>query len=101
MAYTKSLPRVANKLKKLIKERIKSLGLIDTGAMYDSIMVYPYEDTDGEIGFTVKAEDYFKYLDGDYNIIDYCVNSKEFKDYLRDSLIEDINTDIEDYLRIL
>lgn len=99
MAYKKSAAKVANYLKKLLKQRIKDLGLVDTGQMYDSIMVTPYEDSDGELGFTVKAEDYFKYLDGDYNIVDYVVNSKEFTNYLKNALIEDINTDIEDFLK--
>lgn len=93
MAYRKSWDRIASKLQKLLKARIKQLGLIDTGLLYDSISVYP----DGDSSFIVKAEDYFKYLDGDYNIISYCVNSKEFLDYVEQSIKEDINIELEEF----
>lgn len=92
MAYRKSWDRIARKLQKLIQARIKQLGLIDTGLLYDSIAVYP----DGDSGFIVKAEDYFKYLDGDYNILEYCINSKEFIDYTKETIENDINIALDD-----
>jgi len=96
MAYKKSTARVANKLKALIKARIKQLELIDTGALYDSIFVYPDGDS---YNYTIKSEPYLKYLDGNYNIIEYCIDSKEFQDYIKESISEDIEIELIDFLK--
>ena len=98
MAYKKNTKRVANKLKALIKERIKQLGLIDTGALYDSIFVYPDGDT---YNYTIKGEYYLKYLDGDFDIIEYCINSKEFQDYIKESVAQDyIEYEIDEFRKL-
>jgi len=98
MAYKKSTGRVANKLKGLIKDRIKQLGLIDTGQLYDSIMVYPDGDT---YNYSIKGEYYLKYLDGDFDIIEYCINSREFQDYIKESVAQDyVEYEIEEFKKM-
>lgn len=91
---TKNQNKIANKLKALIKKRIKDLGLIDTGALYDSIEVWP----DGNYNFDVTGELYLKFLDGGtdrgiraYHIIDYVVNSDEFINYVAEEIASEIN----------
>ncbi len=82
--------KIANKIRKMIKQRIKDLGLIDTGLMYDSIFVYP----DYKGNFTIESEDYFKYLDEPYNITEWVFNSEEFLDFVNETIEADIEKQI-------
>lgn len=96
--YTPGPTRIANKLKSLLKAKIKEYDLIDTKLMYDSIWVEP----DGEYGFIIHAEHYFKFLDEGtvyipaYNIVENTINSKEFQDYVADTILQEIVYQIED-----
>lgn len=90
--YKKSMDRIAKKLTTLLRKRIKQLDLIDTGLMYDSIEVV----VDSGTSFSIITTDYFKYVDGNYDIIDYVLNSKEFTDYAAESLTDDIEISLEE-----
>jgi len=70
--------RIAKKLKSMIQARIMELDLIDTGKMYWSIKVNWYNQND----FEVKAVDYFKYWNSDYNIVDGIIESSVFQEYV-------------------
>jgi hypothetical protein len=84
--------KIANRIRKLIKARIKEQGLIDTGLLYDSIFVYP----DGQGGFEIQAEHYFQYLDEPYDLSDYVFNSIELVEYMEQVLGEAIELEIDD-----
>lgn len=81
--------RIARKMEDLIKKSIKDYGLIDTGAMYDSIEV-----TVNASGYEISAVEYFKYHNSDYNIVKDVVESNEFISFMEDMFVEDINKDI-------
>lgn len=72
-----------NKIKELIrtklKDRIKELGLVDTGRMLDSIDVSIRETNDG-FDISIMAVDYFEFVDAKYNISEPVLNSDEVTD---------------------
>lgn len=96
--YTPGPARIANKLRAMLKAKIKELHLIDTGALYDSIFVEP--DDNG--GFIIYAEPYYIYLDEGtenipaFNISEETINSKEFQDYISTVMIDEIEYEIRD-----
>lgn len=53
-----------------LKTRIKSLGLIDTGDMLDSTKAVVRIGSAG-LDIEIESEDYYVYVDGEYNITDY------------------------------
>lgn len=69
-----------NKLQQLItkrlKIRIKSLGLVGSGKMLSETEAKVIFTNDG-IDIDVESTTYFKYLDGEYNIIDYVLNESD------------------------
>lgn len=69
---------IADKIEELIKADIKEKGLIDTGAMYDSIIVTPDDNGD----YIISAVDYFVYVNGNYGITDDVFASKELDDFI-------------------
>ena len=79
MSYKKDLEKIANKVKDLIKADIQSKGLIDSGRLYDSITVSVKLNNDNSFKFDFMTEDYFKYVDGRYNIIRDVTSSSQFK----------------------
>jgi hypothetical protein len=52
-----------NRLAQLLKREIKSLGLIDTWAMYESIRISATMEALGTLDITINAMYYYKYLD--------------------------------------
>lgn len=82
--------KTANFLEKLIKDKIKELGLVKSGKMMNSIKVIP----DNELGFSVKAVDYFEFLNQTHNIINSVIDTKEFVDYFSNDIVNNINDDL-------
>lgn len=72
--YSAELYKEKTQLEELItaeiKNRIIDLDLIDTGALYASIKT-TITLTDNGYTTDVKGKDYFKYVDGNYGLIDY------------------------------
>lgn len=64
----------ANELTRLFKEELTKQGLVESGALRDSIRWYVVETPQG---FTLKMEalDYFQYLDDRYNITNNVLRS--------------------------
>ena len=72
---------IAKKIEDLIKQKITDDGLVKTGAMRDSIKVFPVAG-----GFDVSAVPYFLYLNSEYKIMEEVVNSSEFNTWLSNYL---------------
>jgi hypothetical protein len=62
-----------------LKARVKQLGLVDTGKLVGSIKC-TLQFTSAGFDVNVDGVDYFKYLDGDYNIVDFVLSSKFVSD---------------------
>lgn len=88
------LNNIEKALRKAIKKDIINKDLIDTGEMLRSIDVIAVADEDKLI-LDVIATDYFKYVSGNYDVMEDALNSKEFKDGL-DDYVEDFVTNIID-----
>lgn len=82
---------IANKIEELIKADIQAKGLIKTGAMYDSITVYP----DGFDDYIIQAVDYFKYVDGNNDITKDVFASKELSDFIEKEYVKGIEKELE------
>jgi hypothetical protein len=54
-----------------LRRLVKSKGLYDTGALYESIEVYAEIDNFGVLEITVEAMDYIKYLFEPFGLIDF------------------------------
>ena len=69
-ALTKQLEKDVTKA---LKDRIINLDLIDTGLMlsktHSKITIRGFD-----LDLNIKSTDYFKYLDGDYDIVDWVLN---------------------------
>ena len=72
-------------LVKLIKDDIKKKGLVDTGKMLSSVEV-KLSNLSGSIVLDVLIEDYFKYLDSRYNILDDVTSTREWNEALEDEV---------------
>lgn len=77
MALKNELAKQSKLIAELIKKEIKRQGLVETGALFSSIKPkIKVQDT----AFTVEieAQDYYKYLDGRYNITENALNGPAF-----------------------
>ena len=81
---------VEKELERLIKKKIKDEGLVKTGKLLKSISV-SYKN--GE--FEVTAEDYYAYLDEEYNISEGAIYSNEFISFFESHLAEQIEKNIK------
>lgn len=70
-------------LTNLLKSIITQKDLIDTGLLRNTIKC----EFDEDLNINVDAQDYFKYLDEPYNVIEDFMNTLEF-DTLYDEAIE-------------
>lgn len=82
MNYSSKTKLLKNKLEEEItngvKKRISQLDLIDTGKMINTFGVeISFEDDGLDIEFSTTK--YFKYVDGNYNITNYVLESKKIK----------------------
>jgi len=64
-----------------LKQTITQLGLVNTGKLRDSIIVYIDVKSDTVL-MDVKSEDYIKFLIEPYNIVETWVEKPGFKDAL-------------------
>jgi hypothetical protein len=82
---------ISNKIEELIKERIKDLGLVKTGKLLNSIKV----SSDSEGNFSITAEDYYNYLDEEYNISRYVLEGSELISFIENYVSTQIEKNIE------
>lgn len=68
---------ITRKIEYMLKEKIRTEGLVKSGKLYDSISV-KYESG----VFKIEAEDYFKYLDEEHKISQSVFNSQELADFI-------------------
>jgi len=78
MDLNKELNAASVLLQNAFKAEIKRQNLVGTGKLLNSIKVKFNVSTDGNIKFTISAEDYFEYLDKKYNITTNVKNSSGF-----------------------
>lgn len=78
--------KIAKKIQDMLKQKIKEEGLVKTGTLLNSIKVY----SNGDGTFKIEGEDYFKYLDDEYNISSSVFNSSELASYMENVMAEGI-----------
>ena len=79
--------KITDAFTKLLRSEIRRKGLIDTGALFRSISTSIKYTANG-ISFEISGEDYFKYVDGNFNVTEDALDSNEFKNKIT-KLIED------------
>ena len=78
---------VANKIEEMIKQSITDNGLVKTGKLLKSIKV----TVDDNGTYSIKAEDYFEFLNKEYKIVDTVIESNELNNYIEKFLEAEIN----------
>ena len=78
MSLQSDLQAVSVLIENLIKSTIQSKGLVDTGKLLNSIKASVTISQDGAMQIKVVGEDYFKYLDGEHNIVNDAFASAGF-----------------------
>lgn len=66
-----------------LKDRINQLNLIDTGRMF-SITESDIEFSDDGLIINITTTDYYKYLDGRYNLTDYVMDDPSISNMMTD-----------------
>lgn len=79
MSFNSVIKDLETTIVNLIKKDISSKGLVDTGTLLNSITASVKIDN-GNIKISVDGEDYFKYLDEEYNITNDIINSSGFSE---------------------
>ncbi len=69
--------KITNAFTKLIQNELKKKELVDTGKLVKSIST-KIKYTNSGISFEVSGEDYFKYLDDEYNVTEDALKSSGF-----------------------
>lgn len=73
--------KLEDEITKGIKARIKDLDLIDTGKMLNTFDAQVNFEDDGlDMKFTTTA--YFKYVNGNYNLTDYVLDSSKIRNMM-------------------
>lgn len=78
---------VANKIEDMIKQSIIDNGLVKTGKLLKSIKV----TVDDNGTYSIKAEDYFEFLNKEYKIVDTVIDSNELNNFIEKYLEAEIN----------
>lgn len=78
---------VANKIEEMIKQSITDNGLVKTGKLLKSIKV----TVDDNGTYSIKAEDYFEFLNKEYKIVDTVIESNELNNFIEKFLEAEIN----------
>lgn len=84
--------KIAKKIQDMLKQKIETEGLVKTGTLLNSIKVYSNDNGT----FRVEGEDYFKYLDDEYNISSSVFNSSELVSYMENVIAEGVEGKIKD-----
>lgn len=84
---------IADKLENLIKAELKKQKLIKTGKLINSINV-TVTSANGNLKFSVEAEDYYTYLDETHEITKNVLDSKEFIYFCKDYILKQIEENI-------
>lgn len=85
--------KITNAFTKLIQNELRSKGLVDSGKLVKSIST-KLITTNGNYSFKISGEDYFKYLDDEYNVTEDAMKSNDFNKIIE--MLEDaIATSIE------
>jgi len=82
---------LANLITVELKNRITALGLVNSGAMLSATKAIVRVNA-SNLDIEVESEDYFPYLDGEYNITDYVMELDSVSSLL-DELITSIAID--------
>jgi hypothetical protein len=104
MATFKVKYATRNKLAKALQQEVRKLGLVDTGALYDSIRISAMTgDEFNRIDITVNALYYYFFLDegtvyiDPYNITDSWLNSSRVQAIISEIVQEYIQWQFEKY----
>jgi hypothetical protein len=84
------LRSLSNTLTRLVKQEIIRQDLIDTGRMLRTIEIFAEDGPGLDFSISVSAEDYFVYVDGNYNVMENVVNSKPWEDAIEKAIDEKI-----------
>lgn len=87
MIYSSEIESDRRKLENLItielQNKIKQEDLVDTGSLLDSIKAEVTFTQDG-LNVDIIAEDYYKYLDEEYNLTESIIDSKIVSDFMEE-----------------
>lgn len=75
-----------------LRNRIKELDLIDTGTMLSTTVCYISYKDDG-LDIKVQSTDYYMYMDSEFNITNYIIETQQVSNML-DDLFGDMIMDI-------
>ena len=79
--------KIAKKIEEMIKDSITSKGLVKSGKLLRSIKV----TVDDKGTYSIKAEDYFPYLDAEHNILKEVFDSPELDKYIENVMTDEFN----------
>jgi hypothetical protein len=80
----RAMREFARRIDKIIKDEIRRQDLIDTGKMIGAIKSKVTIGSMGQMDVDVKSTDYFKYVDGNFNILSNAYTSPAFTSVLLD-----------------
>ena len=89
------LNTLSDALTSVLRDVIKSKGLVDTGKLYDSIQVIP-RYTNSKLSLDIEAEDYFEYVDKANGIMDAAMRSSKWDNAIENAMFKIISKEIED-----
>lgn len=81
---TNKIETLENEITELIRDEIRRQDLIDTGLMLRSVET-KITPSGSNLEIKVSSTDYFKYVDGTYDVIDNAFDTDEY-----DRIIEDL-----------
>ncbi len=84
------LARLSAELTRLVKAEIERQDLIDTGLMLDSTEIFSFYNG-ADITIEIFSTDYFKYIDGNFSVMDNVTRTTAWQRAMEDavaSLIE-------------
>lgn len=85
--------KIAVRLTNLVKKTIDDKGLVDSGKMRNTARFEYVVKPDGDAKLTLIAQDYFKYVDKRYGIMDSVFASSEYS-----SIVDQITKIEADYI---
>jgi hypothetical protein len=78
MALATELDNICRDIVELIQDELKRQNLVETGALLNSISCRLIPTNEG-FTFQIEALDYFKYLDGEYSIMENIFRTSEYE----------------------